>query len=656
MADVQIYVKIDGVEYTQEQLKELATGAKTATKATEDLKKETKKAGEEQGYFAKKVADIKEQFGKLKAGFGDIKKGYASMTSGLSSMAKGFGLSGKAANVFGKTTSAAIAATGIGLIIPLVLMLVNYFSNLEGAAKLLKKAMATLGAIIANIGDAMQKVLSLDFAGAWDGITGSVKAANAAVDSQFEAEKKLAQLRNTTIIQNAKLNASIEANKKVLEDTTLSLDERIKALDGVTAATKTLAENQIIETKLALQSAEAQLVLTNNYEERREKQLEIAELQASLIDQQTQLANVEYDAEKVAREIRTAAAAERKAQIEERLAQEKTVADTIRDLRIEDIQDEQSKAEAILQVQKEAALKTLVDNKASKTVLAEAETLYQNQLEKLRTTYSDKASAEAIASKEKKDAEDKIELDKAAAKATRLNEILVAAGLESIENQFTLAQEELLIEENKLMAELDLLGASEEQKQKVRDQYKKKREKLASDEVDFNKALKKEELDAALDTAVAAFGAIQALTKEGSAANKAAAIAATAINTYKAAMSAYADTPGGPIIKGIAAAVAIATGIAAVRNIVAVPEPEGGGGSSAAMPSIKNPAASFSSNSGSIGLGQGPSFGDSGAMSEMNGINNTNSRESVPIRAYVVATEMTDIQEANKKVEDIARL
>lgn len=655
MADVQIYVKIDGVEYTQDQLKELATGAKTATKATEDLKKETKKAGEEQGYFAKKVADVKEQFGKLKAGFGDIKKGYQSMTGGLSSMAKGFGLSGKAANVFGKTTSAAIAATGIGLIIPLVLMLVNYFKNLEGAAKLLKKAMATLGAIVASIGDAMQKVMSLDFAGAWNSITGSVKAANAAVDSQFEAEKKLAELRNTTIVQNAKLNASIEANKKILEDTTLSLDERIKALDGVTAATKTLSENQIKETKLALQAAEAQLVLTNNYEERREKQQEIAELQASLIEQQTTLAGVEYDAEKVAREIRTAAADERKAQIAERLAQEKTVAETIRDLRIDDIQDEQSKAEALLQVQKEAKIKVLQDNKASKAVLAEAEVLYQNQLQKIRDTYSDKASAEAIASKAKKDAEDQIELDKAQAKADRLNEILEAARLETIENQFALAQEELRIEEEKLMAELALLGASEEQKQKVVAQYKTKREKLATEEVNFKKALNKEELDAALDVAIAAFGAIQSLAKEGSAASKAAAISATVISTYKGAMSAYADTPGGPIIKGIAAAVAVATGIAAVKNIVAVPLPDGATGG-ASVPSIQNPAKTFSGNTGSVGLGQGPSFADSGAMNEMSGINSTNNRESTPIRAFVVATEITDVQEANAKIENIARL
>jgi len=42
-------------------------------------------------------------------------------------------------------------------------------------------------------------------------------------------------------------------------------------------------------------------------------------------------------------------------------------------------------------------------------------------------------------------------------------------------------------------------------------------------------------------------------------------------------------------------------------------------------------------------------------MSEMSGINNVQEKQ-VPMRAYVVATEMTTVQEANKKIEDIARL
>jgi len=659
MSEVEIKIKIDGVEYSQDQLKNLAKGAEKAADSMDNLNKETKDAEKQQGFFSKKLDEIKDKFSGLKAGFGDLKAGYKTLQNGLTGIAKSFGLSSKAAKVFGTTTSAAIAATGIGLIIPLVLALVNYFKNLEGGAKALQKIMAGLGAIVANVGKALKLLVSGDFSGAFNTLKDSVNEATSAVDGLFDAEKKLADLRKKTVIENAQLNQQIEAQKKILEDTTLSLDDRIAALDKVTAATKQLAENQIAETQLALQAAQAQLTLTNNYEERREKQLEIAELQASLIEQQTTLAGVEYDAEKVGREIRTQAAEERKAQIEERLAQEQTVAETLRSLNIEAIQDEQSKAEATLQVQKEAALATLRENKATKDQLAEAEKLYEGQLETLRKGFADKAEETRKAKEEK-------ELADAQAKEAKLKEILDAAYFESIENEFQRAQEELQREEEKAMAELDLLGATEAEKQKIRDGYQKKREKLAKEEVKYNIALKKAETDNALQLASGAFDAIAGLVGENTAVGKAAAIASTTIQTYQAAQAAYASQlipgdPTSPVRAAIAAGIAVASGIANVKAILATPAPGadggGSGGGGGATPS--RPAAqSFSGNTGSLNLGfdQGPSFGDSNALGEMNQNTNGQTADQPVLKAYVVATEMTDAQEKNKAIEDIAKL
>jgi hypothetical protein len=69
----------------------------------------------------------------------------------------------------------------------------------------------------------------------------------------------------------------------------------------------------------------------------------------------------------------------------------------------------------------------------------------------------------------------------------------------------------------------------------------------------------------------------------------------TVINTYKGAMAAFAETPGGIVIKSLAAGTAIATGIAAVRNILKA----GKGGSGGADASI--------STSGIPGIGAGSS-------------------------------------------------
>ena len=639
--EVKIKFTIDGIEKEVDNIEDF-------TKEMEKAGKATKQAEKEGGFFSKQLDAIKEKFSGLSNSFNDLKKGYKTLQSGLSGIAKGFGISSKAANVFGKVTSAAIAATGIGLLVPLVLALVNYFKNLEGGAKALKKVMAGLGAIVANVGKALKLLVQGKFAEAFNTMKDAVNEATTAVDSLFDAEKKLADLRKKTIIENAQLNAEIEAQKKVLEDTTLGLDERLAALDKVTAATKQLAENQVAETQLALQAAQAQLTLTNNYEERREKQQEIAELQAQLIEQQTQIANIEYDAERVGREIRTQAAEERKAQIEERLAQEQTVAEMLRDLRVEDIQDEQEKAETQLEIQKQAALKELRENKATKEQLAEAELLYENQLSQMRQEFAD---AEAQKRKEREDAE----LQEYKDKQARLKEILDAAYFESIENEFQRAQEELAFEEQKAMEELALLGATEEQKQKIRDQFQKKREKLAKEEADYNVALKKAEKDNELQLAVGAFGAIASLVGEQTAVGKAAAIAATTIQTYQAAQAAYASQlipgdPTSPVRATIAAGIAVASGIANVQQILSTPTPAaggGGGGAGGGVPSRPtiptfNPEAALDATAA----------GQEGAAT----VTASQQGTQAPIRAYVVATEVTSEQEANKKIEDLAKL
>lgn len=57
------------------------------------------------------------------------------------------------------------------------------------------------------------------------------------------------------------------------------------------------------------------------------------------------------------------------------------------------------------------------------------------------------------------------------------------------------------------------------------------------------------------------------------AANKSLAVAGATIDTYRAGASALADTPGGPIIKGLALAATIATGLATVKNILSTDVP-----------------------------------------------------------------------------------
>lgn len=582
---VKIVFEVDGVEKVVNSIEEYEKEVKKAGQATEE-------AGKKQGFFAKRAEELKETFGDLKASLGDLGKGYKMLQTGLTKVASGFGLSAKASKVFGKAASAAIAATGIGLLVPLVLTLVNYFKNLEGGAKALQKIMKGLGAIVANVGKAFKLLISGDFSGAFNTLKDSVVEATSAVDDLFDAEQKLANLRKKTVIENAQLNQQIEAQRKILEDSTLGLDERLAALDKVNAATKQLQENQIAETEEALRAAQAQLTLTNNYEERREKELEIAELKAQLIDQTTQLQNIEYDAARVGRELRQQALDEEKAAAEERAK-----------LREEEAQKKKEEEEAAAEKKK--------------------------------------AEEEAAAAAEQAEMDRKMQL----------RDIMRQLDLEDIENAFEKARQEMAIQEEQALAELELLGATEEQKQRVRDSFAKKKKKLDKEEAEFGEKMAEAEADAKLGLASDAFASIAQLAGENSAVGKAAAIAATTINTFQGASKALAELP--PPFSYIAAATTVAAGLAQVKNIVATKLPQGesgGGGARGSGVGVTPPAAAAVDPNAAIeAAAQGQEINRQIGLEQ-------DAQANQPVKAYVVSEEVSSSQEANKKINELASL
>jgi hypothetical protein len=115
--------------------------------------------------------------------------------------------------------------------------------------------------------------------------------------------------------------------------------------------------------------------------------------------------------------------------------------------------------------------------------------------------------------------------------------------------------------------------------------------KYAAIETQIEREKQKAKMDIIGNFAGSLAGLFDKETKLG----KAAAIVQTVINTYKGAMAAFAETPGGIVIKSVAAGTAIATGVAAVRNIVKA----GGGGGGASIPDIAGAGSSGGSIAGS---------------------------------------------------------
>ena len=276
----------------------------------------------------------------------------------------------------------------------------------------------------------------------------------------------------------------------------------------------------------------------------------------------------------------------------------------------------------------------------------------------------EKAAQEAAEEEAKKKAEEeKAAADKKAeeeiARRAELDQALAdldeEALLNSIDNEFRKAEAELQILEDKELKKLELLGASEEELQKVRDKFAAKREKLAKDEAKFNEAMDKAEFENKVQLASQAFGAVASLLGENTAAGKAAAIAATTIDTYLAAQKAYTSQlvpgdPTSPVRAAIAAGVAVAGGLANVRAILSTPVPggesAGGGGGTPRVPS----APTFNPEAAAVAAQEGQDVDFQVGPGEAAG-----SGQGV-IRAYVVSTDMTTQQEADKKINDLAKL
>jgi hypothetical protein len=118
---------------------------------------------------------------------------------------------------------------------------------------------------------------------------------------------------------------------------------------------------------------------------------------------------------------------------------------------------------------------------------------------------------------------------------------------------------------------------------------------------------------------------------------KAANIASATIDGYKAVLSTYADTPGGPVIKGIAAAIA---GAFAALQIASIAKQEfnasatSGGGSNLGSNNMSSGASTITPNFNIVGNAQ--------ATNPLAGLGNQ------PLQAYVVSGEVTTAQNLDR--------
>ena len=234
-------------------------------------------------------------------------------------------------------------------------------------------------------------------------------------------------------------------------------------------------------------------------------------------------------------------------------------------------------------------------------------------------------------------------------------------------------------------------------------EIEKRRTEFNAEIADANKSIKADEEAYKAEAMAAGLQALDTaaeLLGKDTIAGKAAAIASTTIRTYESAQKAYTSLAGipivGPALAAVAAGIAVAGGIMNVRKIVSTqvpPAPNLGGAS------LEKPAPPTGSRFAKGGLLNGPShaqggiktsFGEleggeyvinrrstqsflplltainsagnrkyqeGGMMANMDTIQAMMAQQPTPIvKTYVVASDMTSQQEANKKISDLAKL
>jgi len=202
-------------------------------------------------------------------------------------------------------------------------------------------------------------------------------------------------------------------------------------------------------------------------------------------------------------------------------------------------------------------------------------------------------------------------------------------------------QRNILTERETALLNDELL--TEEQRTTLKQQYADARIKI--DELE---AQAKAKMVAAIGQTLAT---ASELLGKNTVAGKAMAIAATTVDTLQSSMSAYKGMvavipgPAGIVAGGVAAAGAIATGLATVKKIVSVKVPGGGGGSA---PSIN---ASSTGGGGSAA----PTFNVVGNAG-VNQIAQTLGSQQPPIQAYVVANNVTTQQSLDRNIVSNASL
>jgi len=596
--EVEIFFKVEGVDGYITDLNELSDALQGVAKEQKEVNDEI----EETGKASKKGGGFLTQLGKRgKAAFGVLK--------------------------------GAIAATGIGLLLTAFAQLIEFFKKTDTGAKILQGATAAVGVVFENIfnlvmslGGPLQKL----FENPLESLKNFGKAIIDNIVTRFEGILELIPNLGKAIGELFRGNFS-EAGKiatDAVAKVTLGVedfsDKAVAAFDtAVEAVTKVVNEVQV-----AITTTNNLIDATNTF----------AALQNRLIVQNAELTK-ELEEQKKISEDTTRSYDERSEALEKVIEANEQL--------VENALLEAQETEKLLQA-KLAVTKNDEDRRELEAELANATAE--------RIAREQEASIVELESAQLRRELDQEEVDRKKA----INDTIEGLRIENIEDEKTAQLAALELAEQTLLAELDLLRATEEQKQAVREQFDEKRRKVEEDFAEDSVELAKTEAEKRQQIADKAFSVLNDLytifakTDEENAeknfkTQKAIGIAQAAINTGLAVTAAL--TAGGNPIKLATGAQFVEAGIAAATGaaqIAAIARTKFEGGTQGGPPPPN------------VSAGQTPQFTtpnqiQGGAGGDLD-ITARQNEQAPPIQAYVIASDVTSAQQANQQIENLSRL
>ena len=520
--------------------------------------------------------------------------------------------------------NAAMAANPIGAIVAVIALLIasgyaliNMFMANSAAAKKNELANKALANEIKNNKKEQDKA-NETFEAARDHQLGMAKASGKSAE---EIRKLTLSLAKQEVQQNA---TNYQTNRAIALEA-----RRIASSEDATDAEKKTAEEA---TKLSNESTKA---LEQSVKNRRkvESENEIARKQ-----EQTDAYKDSLEKQKKAGEDAANTSKENAKKLaEEKLKQEQEEKDAL----TKKYRDAEDKADDFYAAERKAREGNLKATMSAQAV--ELQTLREAYAEKLKYAKENgMSSVELQAELLRKENEIKLKFQ---------NEAIVKEDAQWLRLQeLTLEKSDYdaLVRQQKFEKEYTAAEGNDELQLALKNEYLKKEEESEKANADAIKKIDEEKAKARQQWMAAGANTLKqaaTLLGESTAAGKAAAVAAATIDTYQAAVSSYNSLSGipyvGPVLGGIAAGVAVASGLANVKKILAVKTPGGGGGGGG--------------SAGGVGAAPAPpSFNIVGQNSNNQLAQTIAGQQQQPVQAYVVSGNVSSAQSLDRNRIDTA--